>query len=137
MTAVSVEELLSRASSRVEVHPGDARSTSAFERVEIDGDRYFLKRLSPASDWIMRITGDHVHRPFLVWEAGVMDRTPDCIDHTVVAMGIAGHGDEAELTMVMRDVAPWLVPEGDDVVPETQHRGFVEHLAALSAGFWG
>lgn len=137
MTEVSVEDLLARASSRVEVHPGDARTGSVFEQVEIDGDRYFVKRLSPASDWIMRVTGDHVHRPYLVWNSGIMDRTPECIDHTVVAMGVAGDGDEAELTMVMRDVAPFLVPEGDDIVPESQHVGFVEHLAALSAAFWG
>ena len=38
--------------------------------------RYFLKRLSPASDWIMRATGDHVHRPYLIWQAGIMDKAP-------------------------------------------------------------
>ena len=137
MTPVSVDELLARASSRTEVRPGDARTGSIFERVVVDGERYFVKRLSPQSDWIMRITGDHGHRPYLVWKAGIMDRVPDCIDHTVVAMGIEGIGDRAELTMVMRDVAPVLVPEGDTVVPAAQHRGFIEHLAALCATFWG
>ena len=52
----------------------------------------------------MRVTGDHVHRPYLVWRAGIMDRAPGCIDHTVVAMDVDGAGDEAVLTMVMRDV---------------------------------
>ncbi|MGH9042132.1 MAG: hypothetical protein ACRDZ3_18080, partial [Acidimicrobiia bacterium] len=64
MTA-SVEALLARASSRRSLRSGDARSGSDFEQVEIDGEPYFLKRLSPASDWIMRVTGDHVHRPYL------------------------------------------------------------------------
>ena len=137
MTVPSVDELLGRASSRTEVRPGDARTGSIFEQVEIDGDRYFVKRLSPRSDWIMRVTGDHVHRPYLVWRAGIMDQVPDCIDHTVVAMQVAGTGDDAELTILMHDVAGGLVPEGDSVVPSAQHRGFVEHLAALSATFWG
>ena len=107
-----------------------------FERVEIDGEHYFLKRLSPASDWIMRVTGDRVHRPYVIWQAGLMDRAPECIDHTMVAMEVAGEGDNAVLSMLMRDVGSHLVPEGDDIVPEAQHRGFVEHLAALSVAFW-
>ena len=135
--ARSVTELLARASSRTVLRTGDARSGSAFERVEIDGEPYFLKQLSPASDWIMRVTGDRVHRPYLIWRAGIMDEAPDCIDHTVVAMGVAGEGDAAVLSVLMRDVGPQLVPEGDTVVPEEQHQGFIEHLAALSAAFWG
>lgn len=65
-----------------------------------------------------------------------MDRVPDCIDHTVVAMGLSGGGDDAVLTMMMRDVAPHLVPEGDAMVPVAQHRGFVDHMAELSIAFW-
>jgi hypothetical protein len=37
----------------------------------------------------------------------------------------------------MRDVTPWLVPEGDDVVPLEVHLGFLDHMAALHAAFWG
>jgi hypothetical protein len=103
----------------------------------VDGQAYFVKRLSRASDWIMRVTGDNVHRPYLVWQARIMDRAPACIDHTVVAMDLDGEGDQAELTMVMRDVTGCLVPEGDDVVPASQHANFIAHLAALSAAFWG
>jgi hypothetical protein len=40
----------------------------------VDGGRYFLKRLSPATDWVMRVTGDHVHR-ILILKTGVMDLT--------------------------------------------------------------
>ena len=137
MTVNDVDDLLARASSRLEVSPGDGKSGSAFERVEVDGDRYFVKRLSPRTDWIMRATGDHVHRPYLIWKAGIMGRAPACIDHTVVAMQLSGEGDDAVLTTIMRDVGPHLVPEGDAVVPAAQHGGFIEHLADLSASFWG
>jgi Phosphotransferase enzyme family len=129
-------DLLARASRWEEVQPGDGRSGSSFARVTVDGENYFLKQLSPASDWIMRVTGDHVHRPYLVWKAGIMRSAPDCIDHTVVAMDVAGEGDEAVLSMLMRDVGPYLVPEGDTRVPLEQHRGFVDHLAQLCGRFW-
>ncbi len=130
-------DLLSRATDREVVRPVDGKSTSTFERVTIDGRPYFLKRLSPATDWIMRATGDHVHRPFLVWRAGIMDGVPPCIDHAVVAMEVSGTDDHAELAMLMRDVGLDLVPEGDAAVPSRQHEGFIDHLAQLSATFWG
>jgi hypothetical protein len=103
----------------------------------IGGERYFAKHLSPASDWIMRVTGDHVHRPYLVWQAGIMAAVPASIDHAVVAMQVSGTGSDAVLTVLMRDVGSWLVPEGDAVVPARQHNLFMQHLADLSFAFWG
>ncbi|HUI02834.1 MAG TPA: phosphotransferase [Acidimicrobiales bacterium] len=132
-----VSELLGRASARVTVQPDDGKSSATFERLTVDGGRYFLKRLSPATDWIMRVTGDTTHRPYLVWRAGIMDRAPACIDHTVVAMELQGEGPDTELLMLMRDVGPCLVPEGDAPVPVAHHEGFLDHLAQLSAAFWG
>jgi Phosphotransferase enzyme family len=137
MSEKPVSELLARASSRVRVQPGDGRSGSVYERAVIDGQPYFVKSLSPASDWLMRLTGDHVHRPYLVWQAGIMAAAPGCIDHTVVAMEVAGDGADAVLTMLMRDVGRHLVPEGDAVVRSSQHEGFIAHLADLCGHFWG
>jgi hypothetical protein len=136
-SAATVAGILGRASSREVVLPGDARAGAVYEHVKADGQAYFVKRLSPASDWIMRVTGDQVHRPYLVWQAGIMDRAPACIDHTVVAMDLEGERDHAVLTMVMRDVTKCLVPEGDNLVPTSQHANFIAHQAALSAAFWG
>src|ERR1035437_1089427 len=85
MSAIgSVDELLARASSRTEVRPGDGKAGARYERVLVGGGPFFVQQLSPASDWIMRVTGDHVHRPYLVWRSGIMARSPGCIDHTVV-----------------------------------------------------
>jgi hypothetical protein len=138
MSAIgSVAELLARASSRTEVRPGDGKAGARFERILVDGEQFFVKQLSFASDWIMRVTGDHVHRPYLAWRSGIMARSPGCIDHTVVAMEVSGAGDDAVLTMVMRDVGAFLVPEGDTVVPGSQHAGFIEHMADLGCAFWG
>jgi phosphotransferase family enzyme len=132
----SVRVLLARASDRVAVRPEDGKSQSTFERVTIEGERYFLKRLSPSTDWVMRVTGDHVHRPYLVWRTGVMDHVPACIDHTVVAMEIHGAGDDAELSVLMRDVGSALVPAGNAAIARDQHARFIDHLAELSVAFW-
>jgi aminoglycoside phosphotransferase (APT) family kinase protein len=137
MITGSVSDLLARASQRQVVAPADGKSSSVFERVTIDGQRYFVKRLSPATDWIMRVTGDRIHRPYVIWQAGLMDQAPACIDHTVVAMEVEGSGADAVCTTLMRDVADHLVPEGDDTVPVGQHEAFIDHLAQLCATFWG
>src|ERR1700756_1398141 len=102
----SAQDLLARASSRNRVEPADARAGAGFERVTADGESFFVKRLSASSDWIMRIAGDHVHRPYLIWRSGLMDQAPGLIDHTVVAMDLTGPpGDDPTLTTVNRHPA--------------------------------
>jgi hypothetical protein len=133
----SAAELLARASSRERVMPADARSGAVFERIVVGPDRYFVKQLSFGSDWVMRASGDHVGRQYLVWQAGIMGQAPDCIDHAVVAMGLAAAGDDAALTIVMRDIGEFLVRPGDAIVPAGQHAGFITHMAAMSSAFWG
>ena len=86
-----------------------------------------------ASDWVMRIAGDHVHRTYLIWRSGIMNQAPGLIDHTVVAMDLT---DDAVLTIVMRDVGEFLVPPGNATVPTAQHARFIAHMAALSSAFW-
>ena len=137
VTAGPVDELLSTGGVRERVRPSDGKSASSFERITVEGRGYFLKRVSPASDWIMRCIGDRVHRPYLIWRAGVMDRVPACIDHTVVAMQIDGDGDEAVCSVLMRDVAEHLIPEGDAAVSTAEHDGFIDALAQLCAALWG
>ena len=137
ITTPSARELLARASSRQRIQPADARAGALFERVAVGPESYFVKRLSPSSDWVMRIAGDHVHRPYRIWRSGLMDQAPDLIDHTVVTMDLAGSGDDADLTIVMRDVGEALVPPGDAAVPAAQHARFIAHMAALASAFWG
>jgi hypothetical protein len=137
-TTGTAQELLARASAREFVRPEDARTGAVFERITAGSQSYFVKRLSAASDWVMRVTGDHVHRPYLAWRSGIMDRAPACIDHAVVAMDVTGGaGDDAVLTIVMRDVGGFLIPAGDAVVPAGQHARLIAHMAAFSSAFWG
>ena len=51
------------------------------------------------------------------------------------ARGFGRNGWGAAL--LMRDVGDHLVPEGDEPVSPAQHAAFVDHLAELSAHFWG
>jgi hypothetical protein len=135
--ASSVEELLVGATRREAMLTGDSKSGARFERVTIDGEPYIVKYLHVDNDWIMRSTGDLACRPVTVWQTGILDRLPSCIDHAVVgaATGLGRNGWGAAL--LMRDMAPWLVPEGDGPVPLDQHLRFLEHMAALHASFWG
>ena len=135
--ASSVEELIDGATGRRPFRTSDAKSGSSFERVDIDGERYVLKVMHVDDDWLARSLGDVTCRPVRVWAAGLLDALPPAIDHTVVgaAAGLGRNGWGAAL--LMRDVGDRLVPEGHQTVPLGQHAAFVDHLAELSARFWG
>jgi hypothetical protein len=111
----------------------DSKSGARFERVVIDGDAFVLKHVDHRDDWIMRQTGDVGCVPVRVWESGVFDLLPACIDHaTVGAARGDGHG-----AVLMRDVGEWLVAPGDAPVTPDQHLRFLDHLAAMHAAAWG
>lgn len=74
------------------MHAADSKSGARFERVAIDRERYVVKYLSRDDDWIIRATGDPAYRPLLVWETGLVDLTPDCIDHAYVGAARDGAG---------------------------------------------
>src|SRR5262245_34488152 len=128
--AKSIDELTREATDRQAVHAADGKSGSTFERMRINGEKYFLKSLSYDDDWIMRVTHDRDHRPFLVWRAGIYHQTPPVVDHTIVGMAIEGTGTSARLAMLMHDIGDHLIPEGDDVVDVDTHLSFIDHMAA-------
>jgi hypothetical protein len=131
--ASSVDELVAGATSRTPVTFDDSKSGARFELVVRDGERYVLKHVDHRDDWIMRQTGDIGCVPVLVWESGVLDLLPDCIDHATV--GAAREGGRG--AVLMRDVGEWLVPVGDDPVTPELHLQFLHDLAALHAATWG
>jgi hypothetical protein len=135
--AGSVDELVAGATDRRPFHNADGKSGSGFERLTIDGQPHVLKLMHVHDDWIARSLGDVACRPVTVWEAGLLDALPPSIDTTVVgaARGFGPNGWGAAL--LMRDVGDHLVPEGDDAVPADQHAAFLDHLAEMSARFWG
>ena len=88
--AESLDELVAGATDRVEVRTSDAKSGARFERLVIDGETHFLKSLSAADDWIMRVTGNTSNWEFKVWQAGIYAEARRVIDHTVRRDGPRG-----------------------------------------------
>jgi hypothetical protein len=131
--AATLEELTAGATDRVEVRTSDARSGARFERLVIDGERLFLKSLSAADDWIMRVTGNTSNWEFKVWQAGLYAETPPVIDHTVRGMALEGD----RLSILMNDCGADLVPPGDRPLPVDHHADFIEAMARMHAHFLG
>ncbi len=134
--ASSVDELIAGATERAPLGGTDGKSGALLERVVIDGEPFVLKHLHVDDDWTMRGFGDLCCRPVRLWTSGILDALPPSIDHAVVgaATGLGRNGWGAAL--LMHDVSPHLVPEGDDPIPLEQHRQLLDHLAELSLAFW-
>lgn len=135
--AATLEELVEGATDRLEVRTADARSGARFERLVVDGEQRFLKVLTAEDDWIMRMTGNTTNWEFQVWQAGIYQQLPGCLDHTVLGMALEGTGPTARLSILMDDCADDLVPSGDARLPTAHHEGFVDHMAAMHARFLG
>lgn len=131
--AGSVGELLATATDREPFASSDGKSGVPMERVVIGGERFIVKHLSIDGDWIMRATGDLACRPLLVWRSGILARMPASIDHCFVGVAVEPRG----AALLLRDVGPWLVPEGDDPISLEQQSRFVDHMAELHAALWG
>lgn len=128
----AIDELLENASERTPLVSEDGKSGVPLERVVIDGQRYVAKHMEVAGDWLARASGDFGLRQLHLWEAGVYQRVPSCIDPAVVAVARDGRRG----VLLMHDVGDYLVPEGDDPISLEQHLRFLDHLAALHAAFW-
>jgi Phosphotransferase enzyme family len=133
--ASSAAELLAGATDRTPLQQADGKSSVPMERVLIDGRSYVTKTISPQLDWITRATGDYGCRVLACWRDGLLDALPDCFDHAIVA--VAHEPNTQTTTLLMNDVGPWLVPEGDEPIPVDQHHRLLDHMARLHATFWG
>jgi len=129
------EELLAGATARTALEAADSKSGALIERVTIGGERFIAKRLSVEDDWTMRASGDLCGRTLLLWQHGILDRLPPDIDHTVVA--VAHDPSTRVTTLLMRDVGPYLVPEGDAPIALADHQAFLGSMASMQARFDG
>jgi hypothetical protein len=117
---------------------GDSASGSRFLAIETNdgqGPRFVVKLSSPKCDWIVRATADCRGREVLVWESGLLDRLPPEFAHPVIACS----RDEEGWAILMHDVSDQLIsdPKGGSPMSETDHRRYLDALAALHADFWG
>lgn len=135
--AASLTELFGAPVRGEPVADHDGKTGASLERVVVDGQRYVLKYLHPADDWVMRATGDVDFRPITLLRHGWLDELPACIDHAIVGAAWDERSDGRGAVVVMRDVGAWLVSPGEGVLPLAQHLSFVDHMAQLHAAFWG
>ncbi|HEY5013133.1 MAG TPA: phosphotransferase [Acidimicrobiia bacterium] len=117
----------------------DSKSGARFERVVIGGESFVVKYLDLRDDWTMRSTGQLEYAPVALWRRGLLDRLPACFEQPIVGVGYADTDGEQgkRVALLMRDVGAWLVPDGDAVLSLDLHLQLLEHLAVLSAAFWG
>jgi hypothetical protein len=116
-------------------HSVDGLSGGKMSRVLVDdgaGQRYVLKRISYADDWVMRVTDDHDCRAVLSWTTGLLDRLPPDIAHETIACARDGDG----WAILLHDVGPALIPPGDDRVSLADNERLMDGMAALNAAFW-
>jgi Phosphotransferase enzyme family len=132
-------ELLASATRREPVADAPGKSGAVLERLDIGGQPYILKHLDLAGDWTMRASGSLRGAPLELWERGILDRLPDCLNQPIVAAGErtgTGSAPSGGCVVLMHDVSRWLVPVTDDPIPLGQHQRFLAHMAALHAAFW-
>lgn len=126
----SVDAMLAGAVREPLAKGKDSLSGSPFERAVVDGQGYVVKYVGYELDWLARALDDRDCFVRTLWRSGTLDELPPQIDHTIVAVADTGQG----AALLMHDVHEHLIPDGP--VTMAQHRGFLDHMAAMHAAFW-
>ena len=111
----------------------EGKSGAGLERATMDdGRQLVVKRVNPATDLVMALSGDDVGREYLLWSAGVLDRLPDGVGHAVVG----GWVEPDATVLVMRDLGRKVLTWADRLDIETC-RWMLERVARLHDTFVG
>ncbi|HYI15409.1 MAG TPA: phosphotransferase [Thermomicrobiales bacterium] len=123
---------------RQEMTSVDSATGASLERLVLPGTlegavRYVVKRLQPRGDWIGRATNDERMREYRLATGGIYKALPAGIG-TAVAGSVELPGGAA---LIMHDVAPALIPPGDDPISDEQLTRSLQALARLHSTFYG
>ena len=136
MTSVVSSGLdLSQASLREPLGPtAEGLSGASFERVVLEGRSYVVKRLSPATDWVMRAAKD-VGIPYVakLQSAGVFARI-DAVDPVLV--DVAHDPISGLLELLMLDETAAFLRDSEPISPY-EHQVMLTAMAGLHAQTWG
>ena len=123
---------LDTAVERVPLTDHVGKSGAALERVLLpDGRRLVVKRLDPAHDLVMWLTGDTRGRELDLWAAGHLDALPTGVGHAVVD---GWREPDGTATLVMRDLGSSVLGWEDRL--DARHWQFVvERLGRLHRSF--
>ena len=112
----------------------DGRSGAVLERVTLpDGSRVVVKRFDPATDLVMRISGDTTGREVDLVRRGVLDRLPPTVLHAVLD---AWYDEDGRGVLVMRDLGSSVL-SWTSVVGRDQARTMLSAVADLHAAYLG
>src|SRR5260370_4142667 len=128
----AVSDLLASASLREPIADAAGKSGASLERLVIDGRPYVLQHLDLADDWAMRASGCVRGVPLVLWERGILDRLPGCLNQPIVGVVReegTGNAPSGGCAGLMHDVSQWLVPVDDESISPGQHPRLLEHMA--------
>jgi hypothetical protein len=110
---------------------GGGFSGSSLTSIEHGGERYILKRMRIADDWLMRVTGDASCREAQLAASPLLERLPGRV--RTPSLGAARDGDG--WLLLMRDISPLMLP-GDGIVEPLVLEVILRAAADLHARFW-
>ena len=111
-------------------------SGASLRRGSRDGQRYVVKLVDWRDDWTQHASGVLGGPVVPLWQRGVLDRLPDCINQPIVGVAMEGGWGDWRTAVLMRDIGEWLIPATDEPIPMRTHRLQLTHLARMHATFW-
>jgi hypothetical protein len=84
----------------------DGYSGATMARIEHNGHRYVIKRVSRTLDWIIQMTSDHAMREAQIAASSVLEPLAPGIRSPSISAAYDGDG----FALLMHDLQPWLLP---------------------------
>ncbi|WP_395727183.1 phosphotransferase family protein [Nakamurella sp.] len=112
------------------------KSGARLRRGRRDGHSYVVKFIDAGRDWTQHASGVLGGPIVPLWQRGILDRLPDCINQPIIAVADEGHGSHRRTAILMHDVARWLIPPVDESIPLSVHQLQLAHLATMHATLW-
>lgn len=110
-------------------HEGYSGATMA--RIEQQGHRYVMKRVSRTIDWIIQMTSDHAMREAQIAVADVLGVLAPAVRSPSIAAAHDGDG----FALLMHDLTAHLLP-GDGTLPAATFDLILARTAQMHARFW-
>jgi thiamine kinase-like enzyme len=130
---VAPQELVRDAVERVVISGHEGKSGAGLERVRLaDGRVLIVKRIDPASDFTIALTGGAPGCEYLLWRSGVFDRLPPGVTTPLVDAWTEGDST----VLVMRDLGDAMLT-WDDRVSATTCDWAMRRMAGLHRAFLG
>lgn len=130
----TLSELTAQPITNVTVKPigeHNGLSGAQFSYIETDNGRFFMKRMSPDTDYIMKVTDDTQCRQVTLWQHGLLDELHPKVNHGIIAAAKDGDG----WALLMHDLTDAMFTE-DNLYSDDMFWLYLDRLAYIHATFW-